>query len=297
MKKTLVVVVILMLSLSLLGCGQEKKDQQGTSQPNETAVKQTVSKLVEDFGGKLKMVSLLAPQDTVKQSMQENYANYVTPDLLSKWQKEPDNAPGRVSSSPWPDRIEIKSVQKLSVDRYEVKGEIIEITSTEVGTDKSAARRPITCTVKKLAAGWRIDAATLGDYIREGLYYRNTQYGFDFKLPETWRGYSIVNEKWEGLTLGAQEKVVSGPQILIRHPQWSKENPRQDIPIMVFTQAQWQDLQQEKFHIGAAPMGPSELGRNADYVFALPARYNYAFPSGYEEVEEILAAQPLMAIK
>jgi len=36
-------------------------------------------------------------------------------------------------------------------------------------------------------------------------------------------------------------------------------------------------LQQEKFHIGAAPINPSELGRNTKYVFALPARYNYAF--------------------
>ncbi len=42
-----------------------------------------MSKLVEDFGGKLKMVSLMAPQDTVKQSLQENYADFVTTDLLA----------------------------------------------------------------------------------------------------------------------------------------------------------------------------------------------------------------------
>jgi hypothetical protein len=52
---------------------------------------------------------------------------------------------------------------------------------------------------------------------------------------------------------------------------------------MIFTQKQWQELQQDKFHIGAAPIGPSELGRNSRYVFALPARYNYAYPVGYEK--------------
>jgi hypothetical protein len=52
-------------------------------------------------------------------------------------------------------------------------------------------------------------------------------------------------------------------------------------------------MQKDEFHIGAAPINPSELGRNATYVFALPARYNYAFPTGYEEVDEILKGNPL----
>ncbi|MDP1086626.1 hypothetical protein Q6245_30140, partial [Klebsiella pneumoniae] len=68
------------------------------------------------------------------------------------------------------------------------------------------------------------------------------------------------------------------PMISIRHPDWTSQNPRQDIPIMIFTLAQWNMLQQDEFHIGAAPINPSELGRNTSYVFARPARYNYAFP-------------------
>ena len=297
MKKIFLVVLVLMISLTLFGCAKEKKDQQATPQPNEAADKQSVTDLVTDFGDKLQMVSLLAPANTVKQSMQENYEKFVSPDLLAKWQSDPANAPGRVSSSPWPDRIEVSSVQKLSDDSYEVKGEVIEITSTEVGSDKAAARRPITCTVKKLAQGWRIDAVKLGDYVSNETIYKNPQYGFTFTLPDTWQGYTIVSEKWEGLAIGSEEITATGPEISIRHPQWTKENPRQDIPIMIFTLAQWQDLQQEKFHIGAAPMGPSELGRSDKFVFALPARYNYAFPTGYEEVENILAAKPLKPIE
>ncbi len=125
--------------------------------------------------------------------------------------------------------------------------------------------------------------------------YRNTEFGFTFTLPASWEGYSIVLQIWEGLNAGVSgdQVVEKGPLVIIRHPAWTSANPRQDIPISVFTLTQWESLSQDKFHIGAAPIGPSELGRNAQYVFALPARYNYAFPPGFEEVESILAGQPL----
>lgn len=111
-----------------------------------------------------------------------------------------------------------------------------------------------------------------------------------------WEGYTIVLKKWEGLAVDEQagEKVVeSGPEISIRHPEWTTQSPRQDIPIMIFTLSQWSSLQKEDFHIGAAPVGPTELGRDSRYVFALPARYNYAFPAGYEELEKIISRNPI----
>jgi hypothetical protein len=126
--------------------------------------------------------------------------------------------------------------------------------------------------------------------------YTNAEYGFSFSLPDSWKGYTIVNDEWKGLAIGGQtgETVVErGPLLSIRHPEWTSQEPRQDIPIMVFTLDQWNSLQAKKFHIGAAPIGPSELGRNNSYVFALPARYNFAFPKGYEEVENILNGNPL----
>ena len=67
--------------------------------------------------------------------------------------------------------------------------------------------------------------------------YRNTQFGFSFSLPESWKDYQIVTEKWEGRALDgrANGKIVeTGLMIKIRHPEWTSENPRQDIPIMVF---------------------------------------------------------------
>jgi len=128
--------------------------------------------------------------------------------------------------------------------------------------------------------------------------YTNSQYGFDFVLPVSWEGYFIVEDKWEGYNSSettGQVLVVEGPQLSIRHPLWTSAQPRQDIPIMVFTIVEWNDMQADKFHIGAAPINPSELGRNNKNVFALPARYNYAFPVGYEEVEKILEGKPLHA--
>jgi hypothetical protein len=60
---------------------------------------------------------------------------------------------------------------------------------------------------------------------------------------------------------------------------------------MIFTLAQWsQDL-----IVSAAPVPPSELGRNTRYVFALPPRYNFAFPDGFQEVEAIVEGKPLHA--
>lgn len=133
----------------------------------------------------------------------------------------------------------------------------------------------------------------------ETIIYENKQYGFTFSLPESWQNYQIVTDKWEGKSIesGETAKIVeSGSMILFRHPEWTEENVRQDIPIMVFTIDQWNDLNNQEFAVSAAPIGPSELGRNEQYVFALPARYNYAFPTGYEEVEDILNGDPLQPV-
>lgn len=122
--------------------------------------------------------------------------------------------------------------------------------------------------------------------------YENAEYGFTFTLPKSWEGYQIVSDSWEGITTD-QQQMESGPILLIRHPEWTESKPRQDIPIMIFSLEQWSSLEKGEFHIGAAPVGPTMLGQNNEYVFALPARYNFAFLEGYEEVETILENNPL----
>ena len=125
--------------------------------------------------------------------------------------------------------------------------------------------------------------------------YQNNEYGFIFLLPLSWQNYSIVAEKWSGQMIDSQAKLT-GPKILIRHPEWTVKNMRQDIPIMIFTSDQWKLIEQEKLAVSAAPIGPTELGHNDKYVFALPARYNFAFLPGFEEVEQIMQNNPLSII-
>jgi len=253
---------------------------------------QDVRALVEAFGKTLQKVSLSAPKDVVGTSIEENYSGYVTPELLQKWQADPQSAPGHVVSSPWPDRIDILRMEIVDKNQYTVYGEIIEITSVELVNGGAAAKRPATIDVQKVNDRWLISSVTIGEYMQRGpVVYENTRYGFRFYLPETWKGYLIAEEQWKGTNNG--ELSETGPQLLIRHPDWTQEAPRQDIPIMVFTLEQWNALQKGDFYVSAAPIGPSKLGSNSVYVFALPPRYNYAFQTGFEEVEEILKGNPL----
>lgn len=166
--------------------------------------------------------------------------------------------------------------------------------------ERSLRQRALLCTAPLLflvaASGCATPLLAAPTATPASLEYHNSEYAFTFSLPASWGGYSIVTGSWTGTIsdpLKGDVPAVQGPLISIRHPLWSEQDPRQDIPIMVFTLEQWEALQRGEFVVSAAPVGPSELGRNASYVFALPARYNYAFPTGWQEVEQIIAAQPL----
>ncbi len=121
-----------------------------------------VIKLVEEFGSTLKNVSLLAPRDLLIQAIEENYTPYVTDELLQNWINHPRRAPGRTTSSPWPDRIEITDINSVSDDEYFVKGRIAEITSDDA--DTAAAYRPIELTVRRTGSKWLIDKITVYNY-------------------------------------------------------------------------------------------------------------------------------------
>jgi hypothetical protein len=123
-----------------------------------------VIKLVEEFGGTLKNISLLAPKDEVIKAIEDNYSPYVTEELLRKWINNPRTAPGRISSSPWPERIEIGEIERLSDGEYSVKGKIIEVTSTEAGSGGAAAFRTVELIVRRVGNNWLIDEMTIGKY-------------------------------------------------------------------------------------------------------------------------------------
>jgi hypothetical protein len=280
---------------------EEQKSKEGLQSENSSKTEnqtdqQKVISVVEQFGKALKNVSLLSPEEVVQTSIKENYEEFLSPQLLAAWLKNPERALGRTVSSPWPDRIELINATKSSENSFDVTGTIIEVTSVEMESGGSAAERPITLTLNKIEGSWRIDNVVVGDYAQKtGIQYENTKYGFTFSLPDSWEGYQIVTDKWTGTPINNESKDGErGPILYIRHPAWTSDKPRQDIPIMIFTRDQWSALQKEEFHVGAAPMNPKELDRNNQYVFALPARYNFAFLEGFEEVEKILEKNPLV---
>ncbi len=127
------------------------------------------------------------------------------------------------------------------------------------------------------------------------IVYHNKQYGFCFVLPASWKGFTVVTEQWRG-TVFSSGQVVHGPQLLIRNPKWTKERPYQDIPIMVFTPAQWQQVVAVTMSVSAAPIGPAKMGENSRYVFALPPRWiGFTDALGQDEVNSWMEQNRLQA--
>lgn len=124
----------------------------GGTEPDEA----TVSGLVEEFGRQLRMVSFHDPR-----SMEEHYQGFVSPELLAQWLDDPTSAPGKLTSSPWPDRIDILHMEFTTDDVCEIEGEIIEITSTERDV---AAKRPINLLATRVERSWVITDVVLGPY-------------------------------------------------------------------------------------------------------------------------------------
>jgi hypothetical protein len=133
---------------------------------------------------------------------------------------------------------------------------------------------------------WQTPPAATGH--ASSIVYVNREYGFRFYLPQSWKGYSATVKRTEG-----DFAKVNPAFITIRNPHWSRQEPYEDIPIMVFAGDAWPKVADGSMSVSAAPFPPQELGRNKKYVFALPPRYNYDFSTGYEEVDKIMKSKPL----
>lgn len=118
--------------------------------------------------------------------------------------------------------------------------------------------------------------------------YTNNEYGFSIALPDSWNGYNEILGQWEARDVGSGDVIDHGPIFTLRHPKWTEENKREDMPIMIFTPLQWASVQSGNISLGAAPIPPSVLGKNSKYVITLPARYNYDYKTGFEEVDQLV---------
>lgn len=106
-------------------------------------------------------------------------------------------------------------------------------------------------------------------------------------------GLTIVTGQWNGIPLD-RGSALAGPRLLIRKPAWTTESPSEDIPIMIFTVAEWRPVATGGVAVSAAFLGPSELGHNSNLVFALP-RWDFDNLPGAEEMGKLLQDQTLPA--
>lgn len=154
--------------------------------PVEREQADDVRTVVEGFGKELQRVSLLASD--ARQQIATHYSLYVAPALVMMWQNDPLQAPGRLTSSPWPDRIEISRITRMDDTHYTVEGMIIEASSGGGGTDEApveSLHRPVSLTVERTDR-WRITALTMSAHTSEGTWILSQPdtRGIQFMYPE-----------------------------------------------------------------------------------------------------------------
>lgn len=125
--------------------------QYGSSARAERNATQTIT----EFGAHLKDVSLLGPEAST--TIAAEYGPYVEPALLAKWQADPRSAPGRTTSSPWPERIEVLDMTPQGKG-FAAQAAVILMTSEEAGTEGNAGFIPVMILAMPGEGGWRIAA-------------------------------------------------------------------------------------------------------------------------------------------
>lgn len=119
----------------------------------DTEIKQTISQ----FGKQLKKVSVLAPDSLLIPQMKQAYKPYITQELLQSWIENPSQAPGRKTSSPWPEKINIIQLTKIKNSLYKAKGKVVYITSKEKVNGGQAIEKTVVMEVEKMNEGvWKI---------------------------------------------------------------------------------------------------------------------------------------------
>lgn len=157
--KHIIFTITMLAAVLLVSCTNLPTTPSPAATSNE-AEEADIRALVESFGKKLQTVSLLASD--AAQEMQKQYSEFVSPTLLDMWMSDVLNAPGRMVSSPWPDRIEITTLTRESPDKYRITGFVVEITSTEIASGKAANKIPVHMIAERDQGRWLIT-----EYIRD----------------------------------------------------------------------------------------------------------------------------------
>lgn len=121
--------------------------------------------------------------------------------------------------------------------------------------------------------------------------YLNEEYHFSIYLPKEWEGLQVIkeqktgNKEWDKLFSKIDEDYVV---VNIRHPQWTKEIPFQDISLVIFKTEQWNKNLDNAINGNYDILPRIVPGGNNLFVIRLnPIAYNDTL-YGYNEVLEII---------
>lgn len=166
--------------------------------------------VVEEFGKKLQNVNILADKTMAADAIVREYGPLISPALLSQWQNDPTQAPGRITSSPWPDHIQITSLDRENRSRFVIEGDIVEV-SNEGGMSVEpveAVRRSAIFVVEEQGNSWRITEVVLGAYPGDANWISSepTPQGFLFLYPERIPTTFISASEWPPLVERTENK-------------------------------------------------------------------------------------------
>jgi len=151
--------IVLLLVISVSGYFLFRPS--ATTQPNETDMN-AIYQVVGEFGARLKDVYITAPNQNIITAVDFNLKGFITNRLYQVFVQDKIRIPGRYVSSPWPERIEIASVQMLDSGSCTVNGSQIVMTDDTLAHGGNAGEEPITLTLKKVNGIWLIDDVTGG---------------------------------------------------------------------------------------------------------------------------------------
>lgn len=147
----IIIAVIVVVAGATLLVGLLGGSATGSSASQESAASSTVAA----FGQVLQQVSIMAP--SASSTIASTYAPYVDPALLAQWEANPQSAPGRVVSSPWPDHIQINSIAPQGAG-YVVDGDIVFMTSDSVEHGGNDGTAPVVMQLEEENNSWMIVA-------------------------------------------------------------------------------------------------------------------------------------------
>lgn len=145
--------IVVLTVLAGAGCGRGQESRaggDGTPSCEDAAVVDVVNRFGRALGG----VSPLAPDTVVRRELRAAYAGVVTEALLDEWLANPSSAPGRLVSSPRPDRIEVHGAEVAAAGACVVRGDVIHVTSADA-PGEVADRQAVTLTLRRNGE-WRV---------------------------------------------------------------------------------------------------------------------------------------------